>query len=162
LPIDVRLSPDGRVFYVANQGLGGVTLIRARALTKIGFLHTGTGAHGLAVSRDAADLYVSNRLNGTISVVSFAKREVVKTWHVGPTRAASSCSTWGIGIISRCWRTAVLLFAWRARCNSERSSAPRPSSERPTSSRISWPWRGAPGPTASWLWPPRRCASHPT
>jgi YVTN family beta-propeller protein len=26
---------------------------------------------------------VSNRLDGTISVVSFAKRRVVKTWHVG-------------------------------------------------------------------------------
>jgi DNA-binding beta-propeller fold protein YncE len=51
LPIDVRLSPDGRVFYVANQGLGGVTLVEARTLNKIGFLHTGTGAHGLAVSR---------------------------------------------------------------------------------------------------------------
>jgi len=60
-----------------------VTLVRARTLTKIGFLHTGTGAHGLAVSRNAADLYVSNRLNGTISVVSFAKRKVIRTWDVG-------------------------------------------------------------------------------
>jgi YVTN family beta-propeller protein len=83
LPIDVRLSPDGRVYYVANQGLAGVTLVGARTLAKIGFLHTGTGAHGLAVSRNAADLYVSNRLEGTISVVRFAKRKVVKTWHVG-------------------------------------------------------------------------------
>ena len=28
LPIDVKLSPDGKVFYVANQGLGGVTIER--------------------------------------------------------------------------------------------------------------------------------------
>jgi YVTN family beta-propeller protein len=63
--------------------LGGVTLVDARGLTKVGFLHTGNGAHGLAVSRNAADLYVSNRLGGTISVVSFARRKVIKTWDVG-------------------------------------------------------------------------------
>ncbi len=54
LPIDVKLAPDGKVFYVANQGLGGVTILDARTLRRIGFLATGEGAHGLAVSRDTA------------------------------------------------------------------------------------------------------------
>ena len=83
LPIDVKLSPDGKVLYVANQGRHGVSLVDPETMTEIGFLRTGTGAHGLNVSRDAATLYVSNRLEGTISVIDFATRAVVQTWRVG-------------------------------------------------------------------------------
>jgi YVTN family beta-propeller protein len=83
LPVDVKLSPDGKVFYVANQGLSGVTILNATTLHRIGFLATGNGAHGLAVSRNTKDLYVSNRLAGTISVINFATRRVAATWHVG-------------------------------------------------------------------------------
>jgi YVTN family beta-propeller protein len=81
-PIDVKASPNGKVFYVANQGESGVTVIDPFHLRKLGFIHTGVGAHGFAVSRDTRDLYVSNRIAGTISVISFATRKVV-TWRVG-------------------------------------------------------------------------------
>jgi hypothetical protein len=67
LPVDVKLSPDGHAYYVANQGLGGVTIVNARTLHRIRFLTTGAGGHGLAVSRDTKYFYVSNRLSGTIS-----------------------------------------------------------------------------------------------
>jgi YVTN family beta-propeller protein len=84
LPIDVKLSPDGTVFYVANQGpSSGVTLISARTLRIVGFIPTGHGAHGLAISRNTRDLYVANRLAGTVSVISFALRRVIATWRVG-------------------------------------------------------------------------------
>ena len=84
LPVDIKLSPDGRVFYVANQGpRAGVTLISARTLRIVGFIPTDHGAHGLAISRNTRDLYVANRLAGTISVISFARRRVVAAWHVG-------------------------------------------------------------------------------
>ena len=48
----------------------------------IGFIHTGRGAHGLYPSRDARYLYVSNRGEGSISVISFATRKVVTTWRI--------------------------------------------------------------------------------
>jgi len=83
LPVDVKLSPDGSVYYVANQGLGGVTIVDARTLHRVRFMTTGAGAHGLAVSRDTRHLYVSNRLAGTISVIKFATRKVASTWQVG-------------------------------------------------------------------------------
>jgi len=83
LPIDVKLSPDGKVLYVTNQGRHGVSLVDPEAMTEIGFLRTGTGAHGLNVSRDATALYVSNRMEGTISVIDFATRTVRDTWKVG-------------------------------------------------------------------------------
>ena len=47
-----------------------------------GFLRTGAGAHGLYPSRDARVMYVSNREAGSISVVSFRTRKVIKTWQL--------------------------------------------------------------------------------
>jgi YVTN family beta-propeller protein len=82
-PIDIKASPDGAVFYVANQGLSGVSLVHPDRMRVIGFIHTGDGAHGLAVSRNGAFLYVANRYAGTISTISFAHRKVVATWDVG-------------------------------------------------------------------------------
>jgi YVTN family beta-propeller protein len=82
-PIDVKASPSGKVFYVANQGLSGVSLIDPERMRVVGFLHTGSGAHGLAISRNGKLLYVANRYEGTISVISFAQRRVVATWDVG-------------------------------------------------------------------------------
>jgi YVTN family beta-propeller protein len=83
LPVDVKLSPTGDAFYVANQGRSGVSVIDPRRMREVDFVHTGAGAHGLCVSRDARFLYVSNRLAGTISVISFASDTVVHTWNVG-------------------------------------------------------------------------------
>jgi DNA-binding beta-propeller fold protein YncE len=82
-PQDVKLAPDGRVFYVADLYHGGVWMIDADTFTRIGFLATGAGAHGLYPSRDARVLYVSNRSAGSVSVVSFATRRVVATWAIG-------------------------------------------------------------------------------
>jgi YVTN family beta-propeller protein len=95
LPVDVKLSPDGRRYYIANQGLGGVTVIDARTLHRIRFIRTGRGAHGLAISRDAARLYVSNRLAGSISVISLATGKLVTTWHVGASPDMLQVSTDG-------------------------------------------------------------------
>ena len=82
LPIDVRLSPDGTLFYVTNQGRMGVSVIDPVAMKEIQFIPTGRGAHGLYVSRDTKDLYVSNRLEGSISVIDFATRSVVAKWRI--------------------------------------------------------------------------------
>ncbi len=83
LPIDVRLAPDGSVFYVANQGRHGVSIIDPRAMKEVEFIPTGRGAHGLELSRDTTSLYVSNRLEGTISVINLATRRVRAKWDVG-------------------------------------------------------------------------------
>jgi YVTN family beta-propeller protein len=82
MPQDVKLSPDGSVFYVADMGMGGVWLIDAHTMTKIGFEITGLGAHGLYPSRDAKLLYVSNRGEGTITVMSFATRRPIAKWRL--------------------------------------------------------------------------------
>jgi DNA-binding beta-propeller fold protein YncE len=82
MPQDVKLAPDGRLFYVADMRLNGVHLIDAATAKVAGFVPTGVGAHGLYVSRDSRSLFVSNRGAGSISVVSFATHEVVDTWRL--------------------------------------------------------------------------------
>ncbi len=82
MPQDVKLSPDGRTFYVAEMMAGGVYLIDGSGRRKVGFIGTGAGAHGLYPSRNARDLYITNRGAGTISVLRFASRRIVATWRI--------------------------------------------------------------------------------
>jgi len=82
MPQDVKLSPDGRTFYVADMASGGVWLIDAHRLRRLRFQPTGHGAHGLYPSRDSRTLYVSNRGEGTISLISFRTRRPYRKWHL--------------------------------------------------------------------------------
>lgn len=81
-PQDIKLDPAGRIFYVADRYRGGVWLIKASTFRPIRFIHTGTDAHGLYPSRNAKYLYVTNRGAGSVSVINFATRKLVKTWHI--------------------------------------------------------------------------------
>ena len=83
MPQDVKLSPDGRVFYVADMASNGIWEIDRTGRHVLGFIHTGAGAHGLYPSRDAKRLYITNRNEGTISVLDFATRKLVAKWDVG-------------------------------------------------------------------------------
>jgi DNA-binding beta-propeller fold protein YncE len=82
MPQDVKLSPDGKVFYVADMASNGVWLIDATSFRNLGLMRTGRGAHGLYVSRDSRVLFVSNRGEGSISLVSLRKRRPVKKWRL--------------------------------------------------------------------------------
>ena len=92
MPQDIRLSPDGRVFYVANMMTDGVSLIDADRFEEVGFIPTGRGTHGLYPSRDGTKLYVSNRGThmaggpphgpGSVSVIDFSTRRVVTNWPI--------------------------------------------------------------------------------
>jgi len=82
MPQDVRLSPDGRTFVVADMLRNGLWLVDASTFAVRSFLPTGKGAHGVYPSRDASVLYVSNRDQGTISVVDAATLTVVALWRI--------------------------------------------------------------------------------
>ena len=96
IPQDVRVSPDGAIFYVADLRAGGVHLIDGDTFKLVGFVKTGVGTHGLYPSRDGTKLYVTNRGfskiggkqgvgEGSVSVLDFATRKVVATWNLpGP------------------------------------------------------------------------------
>lgn len=82
-PVDVKLSPDGSVFYVANWKRNGVSVVDAATFTERKFIPTGAGAHGLYPSRNARWLYVTNRRAGSVSVLDFTTGTVHATWSVG-------------------------------------------------------------------------------
>jgi DNA-binding beta-propeller fold protein YncE len=81
-PQDVKLSPGGGLFYVADMVSGGVWKLDARSFRKRGFVATGRGAHGLYPSRDSRHLYVSNRDEGSVSVLAFATGKVERKWRL--------------------------------------------------------------------------------
>ena len=81
-PQDVRLSPDAKTFYAADMHDGGVHEINGDNLTEIAFLKTGKGTHGLLVSRDSKFLYISNRGEGSISVLDLASRKIIQKWRL--------------------------------------------------------------------------------
>jgi YVTN family beta-propeller protein len=92
MPQDIRISPDGKVFYVADMMADGVYLVDGDTLSKIGFIKTGVGTHGLYPSRDGTKLYVANRGSnqvhgsrhgkGSVSVIDFATRKVIANWPI--------------------------------------------------------------------------------
>jgi len=92
MPQDVRVSPDGSVFYVADMRAAGVFVVDGDRFAEIGFIPTGVGSHGLYPSRDGTKLYVANRGSnqvfaapggkGSVSVIDFATRKVEATWPI--------------------------------------------------------------------------------
>lgn len=82
MPQDVKLSPDGSVFYVADMIANGVYLIDGHATHVIGFVPTGRGAHGLYIDRSATRLFVTNRDESSISVIDLATRRPATKWRI--------------------------------------------------------------------------------
>jgi len=92
MPQDIRVSPDGSKFYVADMHADGIFVIDAASFKEIGFIETGKGTHGIYPSRDGKKLYVANRGShnihgvkggpGSVSVVDFATGKVEANWPV--------------------------------------------------------------------------------
>jgi YVTN family beta-propeller protein len=92
MPQDIRISPDGKLFYVADMMSDGVYVVDGQTFRQIDFIPTGIGTHGLYPSRDGKKLYIANRGSnkihgpkkgkGSISVLDFATRKVETTWPI--------------------------------------------------------------------------------
>ena len=92
MPQDIRVSPDGKRFYVADMRADGLFVVDGETLKEVGFIETGKGTHGLYPSRDGRKLYVANRGSnkihgpkggpGSVSVVDFATEKVEATWPI--------------------------------------------------------------------------------
>jgi YVTN family beta-propeller protein len=92
MPQDIRASPDGSTFFVADMMADGVHVVDGATFRQVGFIFTGKGTHGLYPSRDGTKLYVANRGSnkihgppagpGSVSVIDFATRKVDVTWPI--------------------------------------------------------------------------------
>jgi DNA-binding beta-propeller fold protein YncE len=92
MPQDIRVSPDGKLFFVADMMAGGVHVVEGDEFRQIDFIPTGVGPHGLYPSRDGTKLYIANRGSnkvngpphgeGSVSVMDFATRRIEATWPI--------------------------------------------------------------------------------
>ena len=95
MPQDVRLTPDGTKFYVADMMADAVWVLDGASFTVRAKIATGVGAHGIYPSRDGRVMYVANRGRhmgdekrksrpgeGSVSVVDPTSDRVVATWSV--------------------------------------------------------------------------------
>ncbi len=92
MPQDIRISPDGKTFYVADMMADGVHVVDGASFTKTGFIQAGVASHGLYPSRDGKRLYVTNRGShkihgkpkgpGSVTVLNFVTGEVLAQWPV--------------------------------------------------------------------------------
>jgi YVTN family beta-propeller protein len=90
MPQDIRVSPDGKLFYVADMEADGVFVVDGAAFKQVGFIPTGIGTHGLYPSRDGKKLYVVNRGSrqirgkkngkGGVTVLDFATGKSEAVW----------------------------------------------------------------------------------
>ncbi|GGZ58770.1 hypothetical protein AB0P12_06190 [Streptomyces subrutilus] len=82
MPQDVKVSPDGKTFYVADMMAHGMWVLGGDKFETPKLLPTGKGCHGLYVSRDSKEMYISNRGEGTVSVFDFPKNKLTKKWEL--------------------------------------------------------------------------------
>ena len=92
MPQDIRASPNGRVFYVADMAADGVHVIDPATFKEVGFIRTGKGTHGFVVGRAGQPFYVTNRGwntvmggrrgPGSITVFDPNTRKIMATWPI--------------------------------------------------------------------------------
>ncbi|WP_197028971.1 YncE family protein [Blastococcus sp. URHD0036] len=81
-PQDIKLSPDGSRFYIADSDQGSLWVLDGAATQVIGEIPTAPGTHGIYPSRDATQLYVTNRHSGSISVLDANTGAPIATWTI--------------------------------------------------------------------------------
>lgn len=92
MPQDIRISPDGKLFYVADMLADGVHIVDGASFTKTGFVQTGVASHGLYPSRDGKRLFVTGRGShkvwgkprgpGGVTVLDFNTGKVLAQWPI--------------------------------------------------------------------------------
>lgn len=81
-PQDLRIAPDGSKFYIADSDSDGVWVLDQDLQTVTKHIPTGDGAHGLYFSRDATRLFVTNRHEGSISVLDAYTGDPITKWQI--------------------------------------------------------------------------------
>ena len=82
MPQDIKLSPDGQTFYIADMASNGIWVMPSDNFGKFSFIKTGKGAHGLYVTRDSKKLLITNRNEGSVSVLRFSDKKLIAKWKI--------------------------------------------------------------------------------
>lgn len=82
-PIEIAISPDGRLLYVVCQESDEVRVIDAESGKTVGTIRVGHVPRGISFSSDFRRLYVTNAWSDSVSVIDTDSREVVQTIPTG-------------------------------------------------------------------------------
>lgn len=82
MPQDVKISPDGKTFYIADMASNGIWIMPSDNFGHFKFLKTGKGTHGLYVTRDSKNLLITNREEGSVSVLRFTDNKLIAKWKI--------------------------------------------------------------------------------
>ncbi|HEX8354109.1 MAG TPA: YncE family protein [Pyrinomonadaceae bacterium] len=97
-PTRLALQPDGKYLWVANEGAGegepgGVTAVDTASLKVAANFRTGAGAHEIAFAEDNGFAFVTNRNDGTLSVIDVRRLEKLKDVKTGAPASALAYSS---------------------------------------------------------------------
>ncbi|HEY0084112.1 MAG TPA: cytochrome D1 domain-containing protein, partial [Pyrinomonadaceae bacterium] len=87
-PVRLRLQADGKYLWVGTNGLGdttpgGVTVIDTATAKVAAHITTGAGHHEIAFGGDDRLAFITNRADGTLSIVEVARLAKVKDLKTG-------------------------------------------------------------------------------
>ena len=82
MPQDIKLSPNGKTFFIADMMSNGIWLMPANKFGEFSYMATGKDAHGLYITRDSKNLLITNRGEGSVSVFDFAQNRLTSKWKI--------------------------------------------------------------------------------
>ena len=82
MPQDVKISPDGSTFYIADMMSNGVWMMPANNFGHFTLIKTGQEAHGIYVTRDSKTALITNRGEGSVSVLRFSDNKIIAKWKI--------------------------------------------------------------------------------
>ncbi len=82
-PVDVLITRDGSLAYVALGRANHVAVVDVKARQVLDYLLVGKRAWGLALNHDESRLWVANGLSDDISIIDTASRKVLRSVPVG-------------------------------------------------------------------------------
>ena len=93
-PIEMALSPDGRLLYVVCQASDELRVVDIQSGKVVGAVPVGHVPRGIVLSPDGRQIYVTNSWSDTVSVIDVATLRTVRTLPTGfePTGIVSDRS----------------------------------------------------------------------
>ncbi len=81
-PQDIKLAPDGSVYYIADSDSNGVWVMDATSYQVLRHIATGGGAHGLYLSRDATAALRHEPPRGQCLVLNAYTGDIITKWQI--------------------------------------------------------------------------------
>lgn len=98
-PVQVYPTPDSRYVYIADQGYyfdqptsDKVYKVDLESQEVVSTIIAGEGPHGVAISKDGSEVYITNIVSGDLSIIDTKTDQVTKTIEIG--EAPNGVSVW--------------------------------------------------------------------